>query len=387
LTSPIKRYKLTSRSALVSIMARPADIDRVREVLRQAVPGWVDLPASDGGAAIAGLASGLRANVAVMALSAGRIEDVLGRLALGVVMAGRAGAASRDVPVTAIVLPRLGRRIVAEAEQFMAGHGGDLGWVLADRGGDARVVIPRLGVDATLRPERARAGEPRLASTPFSDLGRWMLKILLLRDAPTDLWDGPRELPLNPTALARVAGVSVPLAHRLVATLEAQDFLRRRRDGLHLVRRDALLSLMRQDEQAAHRRPVFVRRLGGGDIDLRVVASAGGGSGLVVAGFEACRRLGVMHVFGERPIEAHALGPIDALIEKLELERCVPLAASLHLLPARHPESIRRGALARDGVLVVDGLQAALDVLHHPSRGQEQADYLFERLFSRQEAS
>ncbi len=276
---------------------------------------------------------------------------------------------------------------MAEAEAFMARYGHERGWALVDRDGDARVVIPQLGVDATLRQERVAAREPRLASTPFSDLGLWMLKILLLRDAPAELWQGPRERPVHPTALARLAGVSVVLAHRFVMTLESQDFLRRRRDGLHVVRRDALLAALRQHEEGEFSRPVPVRRLGGLRLDVDDLASAGGHGDLVVGGFEACRRLGVLHVLGELRVEIHTLVSVDAVLERHGLERCEAHAASLWLSPSRHRESIRRGMLDREGVQVVDGLQAALDVLHHPGRGQEQSDYLFERLFPRMEGA
>jgi hypothetical protein len=368
-------------------MPSARDIDVVKAALRQAIPGWTLQQEVGGGVDVAGLAGRRRVHARVMSLSAGRVDDVISRLALGVVQGSELVPIAGTVVLTCVVLPRLGKRIVAEAEAFMARYGKERGWALVDRDGDARVVIPQFGVEATLRQERVAAREPRLASTPFSDLGLWMLKILLLRDAPAELWQGPRERPAHPTALARLAGVSVVLAHRFVTTLESQDFLRKRRDGLHVVRRDALLTALRQHEEGEFCRPVLVRRLGGLPLDVDDIASADRHGDLVVGGFEACRRLGVLHVLGELRVEIHALAQVEAVLERSGLERCEAQAAGVWLIPSRHPQSIRRGMLDREGVQVVDGLQAALDVLHHPGRGQEQSDYLFERLFPRREES
>ena len=47
---------------------------------------------------------------------------------------------------------------------------------------------------------------------------------------------------------------------------------------------------------------------------------------------------------------------------------------------ARFPESTFRGAVRRDGVMVADVIQVWLDVLNHPTRGQEQAEHIFRRV-------
>jgi hypothetical protein len=47
---------------------------------------------------------------------------------------------------------------------------------------------------------------------------------------------------------------------------------------------------------------------------------------------------------------------------------------------ARFPESTFRGAVRRDGVMVADVIQVWLDVLNHPTRGQEQAEHIFRKV-------
>lgn len=51
-------------------------------------------------------------------------------------------------------------------------------------------------------------------------------------------------------------------------------------------------------------------------------------------------------------------------------------APQVLLRVARFPESTFRGAVRRDGMMVADVIQVWLDVLHHPTRGQEQAEHI-----------
>jgi hypothetical protein len=100
---------------------------------------------------------------------------------------------------------------------------------------------------------------------------------------------------------------------------------------------------------------------------------------LVVGGFDACRRLGVLHapVGG---LELHALRPVEDVLAARRLERCASHEADLRLLRCMTPQSVLRGSVLRKGTRVVDALQAALDVAHRPERGREQSDYIIDRV-------
>ena len=60
--------------------------------------------------------------------------------------------------------------------------------------------------------------------------------------------------------------------------------------------------------------------------------------------------------------------------------RSAPTDVDLWLLPTRYSRSIRGGKVLRDGLPVADAFQAALDVLRHPGRGQEQSEYLLKEV-------
>ena len=54
--------------------------------------------------------------------------------------------------------------------------------------------------------------------------------------------------------------------------------------------------------------------------------------------------------------------------------------ADVILRKPRYPESVFRGCVLREGVAVADALQCALDVVHPPARGSEQAQEILDRL-------
>jgi len=72
---------------------------------------------------------------------------------------------------------------------------------------------------------------------------------------------------------------------------------------------------------------------------------------------------------------------------RLERESWKELAPSapgespdLILKEARAPQSVFRGAVHLDGLVVSDILQVWLDVSSHPSRGEEQADLIYRKV-------
>jgi hypothetical protein len=316
----------------------------------------------------------------VKTLAALRVEDLLGRLALGALQLRRNPQGRRAIPLIAVIVPVAGSRAWERVEAFMAAHAPDIGWAILDSAGSARIVIPSLRVDfrrrAARRPEERH---PRHGTELFSDLNCWMLKALLLPLAPPRLWGGPRARVASPTELHRIAGVSVEAAHRLVRTFEARDFVRRDREGLRIVRRRELLDLWRADVAMKARPAVPVRWILGPPKGPDAGLGSAEPLDLVVGGFDACRRLGLLHA-SVAGVEAHAVRPVDEVLAARRLERCDPRDADLRLLPCPTPQSVLRGSVDHRGVRVADALQAALDVARHPERGREQSDYIIERV-------
>jgi hypothetical protein len=330
---------------------------------------------------VVGRVGGVELLVEVKTVASPVVDDVLARLALGVLQARRdvVGSAS---PMVAVVVPSLGKKVETAASRFMAEHALEVGWALVDHLGNARVVVPSLRLDLEKRCARVATANPNRASVRlFSDLNRWLLKVLLLADAPDELWQGPRRPVLSASDLSQAAGVSPEMVRRFLNAFEEQDFLRRSPNGLRLVRRSALLELWRANEALDVRAGVAVQRmLRGSGAWQGLVATPGFADAVVVAGFEACRLLGILHAATPALPEVHAVLPISTIVNRFGLEECLPAEAELVLLPPRHPASVLRGRLRREGLWVADPLQAGLDVLRHPARGHEQSEYVLKEV-------
>lgn len=366
-------------------MNRKAVEASVEQILAGVIPGFrpgVRGQATDDRVDLVADVRGRRVVIEAKSVLIPVVEDVLARLSMGALQARRLADEFGAVPLVAVLVPSLGPKTIGAAMAFMATHLPEAGWALVDPAGNARIRIPALDIDIdrpVARVERTRAG--RSSVRLFSDLNRWLLKVLLLADAPPELWGGPRQPILSSRDLGRVAGVSPEMVRRFVSAFSEQDLLRQTPQGMRLVRRPALLDLWRADEALNSRPAVPVRRLLSGSGSLPDL------SGLpefqewaVVAGFEACRLLGVLHAIVPSRIEVHVVLPIPEVIRRLGLEECAPPDADLWLLPTRYPRSIQGGRVMRDGVPVADAFQAALDVLRHPGRGAEQSEYLLKEV-------
>ena len=55
------------------------------------------------------------------------------------------------------------------------------------------------------------------------------------------------------------------------------------------------------------------------------------------------------------------------------------MSTSRFLRQAPFPQSTFRGAIDRNGLMVTDVIQIWLDVMHHPTRGAEQAAMIYEK--------
>src|SRR5215469_2650172 len=84
----------------------------------------------------------------------------------------------------------------------------------------------------------------------FSDLGQWMLKVILAQHIEPRYLSAPRRKIRNASELALAAGVSQVSASRLVRQLESEGFIDRYAEQLELVRVEDLL----EEWQAAERR-------------------------------------------------------------------------------------------------------------------------------------
>ncbi|HNZ04109.1 MAG TPA: hypothetical protein PKK50_08190 [Myxococcota bacterium] len=332
---------------------------------------------------------GIRYVAEIKIVAQALVDDVLSRLAMATLQATRLALECEAVPMAAVVVPTLGRKVVREAVRFMEINAPLVAWALADAAGNMKVVVPQLAVD--VEHLGLRVGAPRPSRTSqylFSDVNRWLLKVLLLNEVSAGLWGGPRKKILRRSDLIQVSGVSPEMVRRFWSAFEQQGFLRQGRDGVQLVRRSVLWDMWRSDEILDARRPIPVRDMFGLDDAVNTILSRqtyvgakSGNTPLVVGGFEACRLLGLIHTAAPVKPEIHIFRPVDEILEQLLVEKCDARDADLFLVQPRNlrsgsSRSIVDGAVIVDGRPVVDALQAALDVLRHPARGAEQSEYI-----------
>ncbi len=236
------------------------------------------------------------------------------------------------------------------------------------------------GLDSNIADLPAMARLPHSGPADlFSDLNQWMLKVLLAPELPERLLSAPRGRYRNASQLARAANVSVMSAFRLVQQLQREGYLHESEPYLSLVRRE---DLFRRWQASAARRvkeaPMRFLLRGDPQVELRRMLRSGrAGLGL----FAAAEALHLGFVHGVPPhVYVQRLGPASVAAWK----NIVPVkpgeVPDIILRHAPAPQSVFRGLVRADGVPASDVLQVWLDVSSHPSRGQEQADLIRDRV-------
>lgn len=303
------------------------------------------------------------------------IDAVRGMLAMRVLGLQRFG----DNTVPLLLFKRLGAKVKRETRLFMSTYAPGCAWGLIDESGAAQIVVPALSVDIDQSGQIETPAWPRQRPMRlFTDLNQWMLKILLLADAPSSLWGGPRQQVATPTELHRVAKVSLEKAHQFVRAFEQLGFFRPTRRGLNVVRRRELMEMWFHDERSHSSPRIPVRWIFGQPRSMQeVFLKSGSTERFAVCGFEACHLLGVLHTpVAQR--EVYFLGDADSVLAAWDLEPCDGRDAHFFLQKARCAQSILRGRIFRADLPVVDVLQAALDTHHQEARGIEQAQYILD---------
>jgi hypothetical protein len=322
-----------------------------------------------------------RLAVKLKAIGTARLSDLEGNLASATLAAHRVARKTGSQPLVMIEMPRLGPRSMAFSRQFMAREAPDTGWCLYDRDGGFCFEIPSLGIVGRSE-SRARTG-PRPQPTRgalFSDLQRWMLKILLMREVSPRFWGGPTQGIQSVRDLAMVAKVSQQTAYSFVRAFETAGYLREGDAGIVIVRRGELMRAWLNHDAAFYATRIPVQSLLGSSHDLsKTLARLGDPERFAITGFEACRLMGVLHA----PVpwrEVCFVGDVAAVIADWRLKPCDPRDADFMLSKMAFPKSILRGRAVQSNVPVVDILEAAISVSGQAPRGHEQASHIFEHV-------
>jgi DNA-binding MarR family transcriptional regulator len=292
-----------------------------------------------------------------------------------------------------IASPHLSPAVIDQALEFHHNYAPDVAVGFFDDRGFRVFRAPGLeGLNSPLPEiEQPRLAVPESGSySLFSDLGQWMLKVILAQHIEPRFLNAPRRKIRNASELALAARVSQVSASRLVRQLEAEGFLDRYADRVELVRIDDLL----EEWQAAERRAFkeipcrwVIPGQGRKQFESALHDYSAGqlhqqpgqkyadrSSPRVCLGlFAAAEALGVGFVQGVPPVVYIERMHAD-LIRQLGISEEKAIQADLYLRIPSPKDAIFRAAVEHKGVLVSDALQVWLDVSNHPSRGKEQAD-------------
>jgi hypothetical protein len=292
-------------------------------------------------------------------------------------------AGKHDPPLAVVAAPRVSPRVANQVLDFASKYAPDAAAGVIDFSGLHLFRGPHLeGLDSKgdCLPPAAKSVRSEPADL-FSDLNQWLLKVLLAPELPDNLLSAPQGRYRNASQLARAANVSVMSAFRLVQQLQRDGYLHESESYLNLVRREDLFKRW----QAASARRVkeipmrFVLR-GDPQVELkRMLRSGRACLGL----FAAAEALHFGFVRGVPPyVYVQRLGPGGIAAWKNVVPAEAGEQPDVILRQAPAPQSVFRGLVRANEMPVSDILQVWLDVSSHPSRGQEQANLIRDRILN-----
>ena len=334
--------------------------------------------------------------VEVKTIRAPRISDVEGQLARFALSRNRQVKPREAFDVMVVVLSRFGPKLEKAVRKFMVENAPNMGWGLLDQSDKAVLVVPGLDLEWRRAPslvQRRPSLFERRDRKLFTDLNRWMLKVLILRNAPEDQWGGPRHCPRHATELSQIAGVSVSKAHHFASDFQQEGYLRKSEHGLRIVGLPALLEAWLQDEKNSSPRMSPVRSLLPAQSSIFSIdrqfdppLPPESWNNAAIGGMCAARQIGLMRVSGRQVPLVHIAKPMSRAMHEWQLESCDMRDAQMVLAKPLYPRSVFRGGVKRkQGAPLVDVWQIALDVVSSAARGLEQAEYIIERVLAFQE--
>jgi DNA-binding MarR family transcriptional regulator len=304
-------------------------------------------------------------------------------------------------PLAIVASPQLSPAVVDQALEFQKHYASRVAVGFFDDRGFR--VFRGAGLESLNSPppeiQQRKSAVPQLESySLFSDLGQWMLKVIVAQHIEPRFLSAPRRKIRNASELALAAGVSQISASRLVRQLEAEGFLDRHADELELVRVEDFLEEWQAAERRAfkeipcrwmipgHGRKQFESALqdySARQIHQQPAENYGERSSprVCLGLFAAAEALGVGFVRGVPPV-LYVERVQEELIQQLGISQERAIQADVYLRVPSHKESIFRAAVEHKGVLASDALQVWLDVSNHPSRGKEQADRIRDQVLS-----
>lgn len=321
--------------------------------------------------------------IEVKAASEGRTDRLIPLWSQAYLQAARL-AELGGKPMAVVVAPAISASVAEQVLEFAESHAPDAPSGVMDLAGSRWFRGGGFNILNAEPPKAAQAvaAAPREGVNLFTDLNQWLLKLLVAPEVPREFLNAPRGRYSSASDLARAADVSVMTASRLVRQLEREGYLDESSTELNLVRREELFAAWQRAASRGVKEAGFKTLFPGKPVDQLGQLFEGGAA--CIGLFAAADQLGVGFVQGV---------PTHLYVEKLAN---VVGSAWRSLRPAEEgerpnvlireapaQESIFRGAVTQDGVLVTDIVQVWLDVASHPTRGHEQADLIRRKVLGR----
>lgn len=321
--------------------------------------------------------------VEIKALAEGRADRVIPLLSQAILQAqANAIDAGNSQPLAVISVENVSQSLSKQVGSFVEQYAPNVAVGLVSQGG-LRYFRGGGLEELNAEPEDPRWYGNAPSNQPvnlFSDLNQWMLKVLLAPEIPDHLLQAPRRKYQSGFELAEAAKVSSMSASRFLKQLRNEGYLDDSSRYIALVRRAELFRRWR----SASMRPspeLPMRFLIRGPAQQQIRSLVASHQGEACLGlFAAADALRLGHVSGVPPYIY-----VPKLPRPDDKKWRVLVAASPSEMPdlivrqALSPKSAFRGAVHQDGLIVSDVIQVWLDVANHPSRGEEQADLIFEK--------
>jgi DNA-binding transcriptional regulator YhcF (GntR family) len=323
--------------------------------------------------------------VEVKALAEGRADRVIPMLSQAILQAQANAAldASNAQPLAVVSVENASQSLSKQFESFVEKYASNVAVGLVSKNG-LRYFRGAGLEELNAEPEEQRWYGSSSLSQPanlFSDLNQWMLKVLLAPEIPDQLLQAPRQKYQSGSELAEAAKVSPMSASRFLQQLRNEGYLDDSSRYLALVRRQDLFRRWRSAVMRASPE-LPMRFLIRGSVQKQISnILAANQEESCLALFGAAEALGLGHVSGVPPyVYVPKLPRPDD--KKWRALAVVSLSEMPDLIvrQALSPKSVFRGAIHQDGLIVADVIQVWLDVANHPSRGEEQAKLIYEKV-------
>lgn len=286
----------------------------------------------------------------------------------------------------AFAMKQISAKALADLQDYTSHYlGSRLNWFLMDERG---TMVTHLNGETA--KQRIASLEPQTRKRPkglFSFNNQWLLKVLLLAGIDEKYWCGPNERPSSIVDLSRIASVPQPSVSKFAARFEDAGFLRRLEEGFRIVRHRELLEEWYHAEKQRKKDSVGARFLYPGDrllphLDdwLRIERPADLRPPPVYVSHHLACHLMDLGRSNVQTASLHADVPVEEVLSALDLAEAGdgPVDVVIHQPPA--DRAVTGGNVFIQGAYVCDILQNYLEVRASRARGEEQADYILERV-------